>query len=440
MHDSLNLRSAVTQRERLRKATGIRAPVLLLSLLLTAAVPAWAQKADLSRLVIVGDSLSAGFQNGSLLDSQQPHGYANLVAEQAGVNLALPLIAAPGIPNVLVLLNPGPPPVIVRAPGASSGRDNPFVQTMDLAVPGQTVQDALSLRPVFPIASLTDLVLGLPGLLSGVSRSQVEWAEALAPTTVVLWIGNNDALNAVFAADPAVMTPVPAFQAAYAQVIDHLAATGASLVVANIPDATAIPFLTSAEDVAARIGAPLAAIGPVLGIAPGDFVIPDAFPLIQAILTGVAAGPLPGNVVLDAGEVAALRATTDAYNAFIAAKAQERGAALVDIHALFNHVRDRGLVVDGQRLTTAFLGGVFSLDGIHPTNTGYAVIANKFIGALNREFDTDIEPVSVVRIKNDDPLVLPAGQPASEREHVDADTARSLRDIMGHGGRGSATD
>ena len=411
----------------------------LVILLLAAAVPSWAQKkadpdqeADLSRLVVVGDSLSAGFQNGSLLDSQQPHGYASLVAKQARVDLPLPLIAAPGIPNVLTLLSAGPPPVIVRAAGASTGRDNPLIQAMNLAVPGQTVQDALSLRPNFPIDSLTDLVLGLPGLLGGVSRSQVEWAEALAPTSIVLWIGSNDALGAVLAADPAFLTPVPAFESAYAQVIDRLAATGATLVVANIPDATAIPFLTSAEQVAARVGIPLPVIGPVLGIAPGDFVTPDAFPLIQAILARLSPGPLPGTVVLDAGEVATVRATIDAYNAFIAVKAKEKGAARVDIHALFNRIRGRGLVVGGQRLTTAFLGGVFSLDGIHPTNTGYAVIANKFIGALNREFDTDIEPVSVARIKREDPLVLPVGHPAPEREHVDADTVRSLRSIMVH--------
>ena len=34
---------------------------------------------DLSRLVVVGDSLSAGYQNGSLLDSQQVNGYASVV-------------------------------------------------------------------------------------------------------------------------------------------------------------------------------------------------------------------------------------------------------------------------------------------------------------------------------------------------------------------------
>src|SRR5690349_19160117 len=114
-----------------------------IALLATLSAVGCAQKrAGLSRLVVVGDSLSAGFQNGSLLDVQQPHGYASLVANQAGSTLTLPLIAAPGIPNVLTLASLGPPPVIVRAPGTSTGRDNPLEQPMNLAVPLQNVQDA----------------------------------------------------------------------------------------------------------------------------------------------------------------------------------------------------------------------------------------------------------------------------------------------------------
>jgi lysophospholipase L1-like esterase len=405
--------------------------VLLLALLL-AAVPAWAQKADLSRLVVVGDSLSAGFQNGSLLDSQQPHGYAKLLADQARTDLALPLIAPPGFPNVLVLESAGPPPVIVRAPGFSAGRDDIMVQATNLAVPGQTVADALGKRPDFPIDSLTDLVLGLPGLLGGVSRSQVEWAEALAPTTIVLWLGNNDALGAAIAADTAFLTPVPDFESAYGQVIDRLAATGATLVTANIPDVTAVPFLTSADEVAARVGIPLEVIGPPLGIGPGDFVTPDAAPLIQNILGGATPGPLPGNVVLNAGEVATIRAAVDAYNAFIAKKAREYHAALVDIHELIDRVSRRGLVVNGQRLTTEFLGGLFSLDGVHPTNTGYAVIANDFIRALDRRFDADIPPVNVEHVAKEDPLVpAGAGRPP-HKEHISEDTARALRWMMLH--------
>jgi len=401
------------------------------------AAPAWADKdkdrADLSRLVVVGDSLSAGFQNGSLLDTQQPHGYAKLIADQARTPLALPLIAPPGIPNVLVLVSAGPPPVIVTAPGVSPGRDDPTVQATNLAVPGHRVADALGTRPNLPIDSLTDLVLGLPGLFGGISRSQVEWAEALAPTAVVLWIGNNDALGAALAGNPAFLTPLPDFEFAYGQVIDRLAATGALLVTANIPDVTAVPFLTPAETVALRVGAPLEVIGPLLGIAHGDFVTPDAAPLIPQILGGAIPGPLPDNVVLDAGEVATIRAAVDAYNAFIAKKAREHHAGLVDIHEVIGRIHARGLVVNGQRLTTDFLGGLFSLDGVHPTNTGYAVIANEFIRVLDRRFDADIPPVNVGRIAKDDPLVLPSTGRPPHKEHVSEETARKLRELMLHG-------
>src|ERR1039458_9570765 len=69
--------------------------------------------------VVIGDSLSAGFQNGSLLDSQQPNGWASLVAKQANFSLALPLIFSPGVPAVLQLVSLGPPPVIQQAFGIS---------------------------------------------------------------------------------------------------------------------------------------------------------------------------------------------------------------------------------------------------------------------------------------------------------------------------------
>src|SRR4051812_46952595 len=142
-----------------------RIAFLFLSLLL--ALPAWAEKerrADLSRLVVVGDSLSAGFQNGSLLETQQPHGYASLVARQARKPLPLPLIGAPGIPNVLQLLSVDPL-VIAPAPGTSPGRTNTTVQPMNLAVPGHNVQDALAKRTSTDprVDPFTDPVLGIPG-------------------------------------------------------------------------------------------------------------------------------------------------------------------------------------------------------------------------------------------------------------------------------------
>ena len=391
------------------------------------------RKADLSRLVVVGDSLSAGYQNGSLLSTQQTHGYANLVAEQARVALLLPLIAPPGIPNVLVLVNPGPPPILQQAPGVSAGRLDPSTQPTDLAVPGQNVQDALTTRPGFPIDNMTDLVLGLPGLLGGVSKSQVEWAEALNPSAILVWLGNNDALGATIAADPSFLTPVSEFQSAFTQVMDRLAATDAKLVVANIPDVTLLPYLTPAENVAEIVGLPISIIGPILGIQDGDFVTPDAVPLIPVIMGNPTLGPLPGSVVLTAAEVAQIRAAVAAYNEVIASQAQAKGAALVDIHALLDRIHTRGFVTMGQRLTTDYLGGIFSLDGIHSTNTGAAVVANEFIHAMNTRFAAGISPIAIEQIAIDDPLVLPGvGHPASSLGHISAETAASVRALVIH--------
>ena len=66
----------------------------------------------------------------------------------------------------------------------------------------------------------------------------------------------------------------------------------------------------------------------------GDFVAPDAFPLILARLANPALGKLPGNVVLDKSEVEIIRGRIDNYNHVIAIKAHENGVALVDIHDL----------------------------------------------------------------------------------------------------------
>ena len=372
------------------------------------------QKADLSRLVVVGDSLAAGYLNGSLHGGQQPHGFASLIAAQKRVPLPLPLIVAPGIPNVLELINPGPLPVIVPAPGVSLGRVDLSVQTMNLAVPGQSVQDALTRRPDFPIDTLTDLILGLPGLLSGASRSQVEWAESLAPTTILVWIGNNDALLPAIVGDPSFLTPIPAFEASFTGLMNRLAATGATLAVANIPDIGTIPYFIPADKIAGLTGAPLGVIGPILGIASGDFVTLDSLPLALAILSNPALGPLPGSSVLTSAEMAQVRAAVDGYNAIIAKLAKAHGAALVDVHGLTDEIRDHGYVVRGQRLNTEFLGGVFSLDGIHPTFTGHAIIANEFIHALNTQFAAGIPPVSIEQVAGGDPLVLSgAERPAS---------------------------
>jgi hypothetical protein len=63
---------------------------------LFAAPPERSGRATFSKLVVIGDSLAAGVENGSLVDFQQEHGFAKVVARQMHVPLSLPLVPYPG--------------------------------------------------------------------------------------------------------------------------------------------------------------------------------------------------------------------------------------------------------------------------------------------------------------------------------------------------------
>lgn len=377
---------------------------------------------DFARLVVIGDSLSAGYQNNSLLRTQQVNGYASLIARQAGANLTLPLIAEPGVPNVLQLLSPGPPPAIAPVEGTSAGRTNPMEQPFNLAVPGARVTDVLNARPTMPVDSLTDLVLGFPDFFAGRSRTQIEIAESLQPTTVFVWIGNNDALGAALATNPAFLTSQESFAADYQTLLNRVAATNAKIVVANIPDVTVVPFLTPAPQVLALFGQTIASVGERFGITENDLLTPQALPLIQNALTGGSTSRLPASVVLTAAEATQISAAVAGFNRTIRRIAEEKGAAIADVNTLLNLVDRFGFPILERRngsgrgsgkgafgvrfLTTDFLGGLFSLDGVHPTNTGYAVVANEFIRAYDVRFKRFLPPVDVSRIAAADDLVL----------------------------------
>lgn len=44
---------------------------------------------------------------------------------------------------------------------------------------------------------------------------------------------------------------------------------------------------------------------------------------------------------------------------------------------------------------------------LHPSNTGYGIMANEFIKDINAAFHTQIPPADILRIAEHDPLILP---------------------------------
>jgi lysophospholipase L1-like esterase len=377
----------------------------------TTAPPTSESSNPFASVVFLGDSLTAGYQNGSLLDTQQPNGFANLIAQQAKFSITLPLIGPPGVPPVLQLVSAAFPPVIEPSSGTSSGRDNGSQRATDLGVPGQNLHDLINSAPT-PVPTtdqeiITDLVLGYP---AGNTNTQLQEAVALKPSAIFLWIGDNDALAADDAGSASAMTPLTNFTADYAQLVTTLKGTGAHLIVANIPDVTLIPYMTPAATVinyvASKTGQSVSNVGTALGLADGDLVNPQGLDDVESELSSFQGGgslqPLGDVDVLTAAERVSVQAVIASYNQVIQQDVSAAGGTLVDMHAYFATL-PMGLTIDGQTATTAFLGGLFGLDGIHPTNTGYALLANQFIASTNTAFTFSTQLVDVDAVAKVDP-------------------------------------
>lgn len=108
--------------------------------------------------------------------------------------------------------------------------------------------------------------------------------------------------------------------------------------------------------------------------------------------------PLPDRYVLLPSEVSEIQTATDAYNQTIKSIADSNeNIAFVDAKAIMTKLgSSTGIVGNNFTLTSAYVyGGAFSLDGIHPSPRGYALIANEFLNAINGKFGSNFKGVNL---------------------------------------------
>jgi lysophospholipase L1-like esterase len=281
---------------------------------------------------------------------------------------------------------PGTPPPLPYVSRPAAGYDN-------LAISGARVADAIARDTGFPYF---DLVLQGHGTM-------LRQAIARNPTFLTIELGGNDAIQPLLAGgDPSLVVSVATFQAEYTQLLDSLAlgAPQAKLALANVPLVTRIPYATTVPidlvmfDGTFRLRD---AAGP---LPDGSLLLLPAASLVQAGYgLPPPAPPLPDSLVITAAERAAIEAAITGYNQVIAAQAQARGAALVDEFALFDRLANQGVVISGARYGFKYLtGGLFSLDGIHPSDLGSALLANAFLAAIDAKFGARIPPVDLAAI------------------------------------------
>jgi lysophospholipase L1-like esterase len=169
------------------------------------------------------------------------------------------------------------------------------------------------------------------------------------------------------------------------------------------------------------LGAPTAAFyGQIFGQArqakTGDLVLLTTQSAIGAAPTGIPAPlnkygityPLEDKHILIPTEIAELRAATESYNGTIAAVASSKGLAIVDANALMTRLATTGITSNSYTLTSALVfGQAFSLDGVHPTARGYALIANEFVKAINTTYGSNLPPVNIDNYTNLMPVTFP---------------------------------
>ncbi|MBK9461543.1 MAG: hypothetical protein IPN94_19510 [Sphingobacteriales bacterium] len=207
------------------------------------------------------------------------------------------------------------------------------------------------------------------------------------------------------------------FREKYVALLDVLTANGAKGVVATIPDITALPYFTTVSDsvtnpssctqklavwITARSGTGVL----VRPATANDYILLPAGSTIgrmddfggNIIPHGLSEyNPLRNAEVLDQQEAAFIRGKVTLFNNIIKEEALAR--TIPEPTFFLNNIKD-GAVYDGVAVSSAFIsGGAFSLDGIHPTDRGYAIVANEFIRTINEAYGASVPLVDVTKFK-----------------------------------------
>ena len=403
--------------------TRIRIFMMVLIITLVAA-PMFAARgsADFTRFVAIGDSYGAGVESASLNLNHQPFSWPSVLARQAGVSdFQQPLVSFPGIGNELQLLDIVHfPPTILPAAGTGQPINLNLARPYNnLSIPGANVNDVITLTGKDAATSTAKAFAQF--ILRGLG-TEVDQALVQRPTFIAIWIGGNDALGAVLAGTPALLTPVAAFQTAYNSMLDKLmaGAPSAGMVVGNIPNnVLALPYLTAVPpvliDPATRKpvigpnGQPIALVadlgGGVIGQLPAGSLV--LLPAASKIATGVGipaalasippfnqlpniGKPLADTDVLTPTEQAAIVQRVNDFNTVITQAAAQRDIPVADIKGLFDRVV-AGMTIGPISINSSFItGGFFSLDGFHATDIGYTLFADEYIKAINAAYGSAV--------------------------------------------------
>ena len=411
---------------------------------------------DFSSYVSVGNSLTSGFSDGGLYNEVQATSYPAILAQQfARTGKGPATFVQPrfsdarkdgsgyvkllSINGVLAPVQPSQANNFLGESVAYTG-NNPALPTEleaytgaqpdNLGVPGISVLSADKTAALTGSATADAQIRGAAaayGVLNNYyqrilppadrgTKDYVTYIGQKNPTFFTCWMGNNDVLTYATAGGVTSptnpfsgLTDTTSFGRGYRNIVSTISKNGTVKgVVANIPNVTTIPYFTTVT-----VAAVAAAFKAQNAASPGVFIAVSGTPSVrlataadlltltaQAYIGATGAGstptnPLPSQYVLDATEVGAVNTRTTLLNNIIAKTARQNKVGLVDINSFFVGVAAQGIVSNAVNNTATFASGnIFSLDGVHPTPRGYALVANEFIRVINATYGASIPTVN----------------------------------------------
>ncbi|MEZ0539100.1 SGNH/GDSL hydrolase family protein [Fibrella arboris] len=404
--------------------------------------------ANFTKYVAVGNSLTAGYADNGLYRDGQLNSYPSILAQQfrlvyggtftqplftpeqaAGTGYlkltSLPTAASGGLPvtaqvapqAVRGLVNGKP--LFTKYTGPINNFGVPGIRMSDLQTPGY---GSAAGNPYFERL--------LPDITPLRTYQQFVSDNVTDATFFSCFMGNNDALGYATTGGATPFTPTALFTTNYNALISTLNANNRKGVVIGIPKVTTAAFfqtitltqVLASVTAAVRAANPAApavtalviqsplAAGGIRATKTGDLLLlaqQAAYGTIGRTDVGTKVGPyglsltnpLANELVLDAEEVAALNAKIDEYNGIMKAQADARNLAWVDLSTLTNQLAT-GLAQNGVNFSLSYiLGGVMSLDGIHFTPAGYALLANEVLKSINAKYGASIPLVDATRYR-----------------------------------------
>lgn len=376
----------------------------------------------MSRYVAMGNSITAGYQSGGIMDSTQQQSYAHLIAVASGTPYYYKKLryrgCAPPLTNNVTQTRftlPGFP--------ASTG------STCDLLVPQELPWQSNTAVPGARMIEATTNFDSAGGALASASnalttlflggKTQAAVMEEAQPTLVTAWLGNNDVLgaltNSANPGNPLLVTQLAKFQAGTDALFSRLDATGAKVLIIGVVNVTAIPYATQGLVLfcARNPGVGGCPAGPAFPVptftvnancAAATILVPwpKYLPMIAA-----SAGGSPteldcsvDNVVVTTAETNGMTTAVTNYNNYLSTQAAAHGFAFWDPNPTLGALVASGAIPPIPNLAPALGGGsvtfgnYITLDGVHPSALAHKLIADSVAANLNAAFGTTI-PIPV---------------------------------------------